>query len=196
VSSEVDKKTVSELCQIPPETPVKHRDLRGHSDAHRCCGKSLIGSALVRFGVRQHARAESISKRAPSTARTSLLFRINGLRAVRQRLSHTLARSERFARSRFPSGVCSLTRTCVRRNGVRPRDVVRSLTASGQRSVATHAPARTCRRTVRDRKPAQYAVLERRKRLASEPHQSIGIVANDLRAPERNVANELRSRAR
>ena len=43
---------VSELCQIPPETPVKHRDLRAHSDAHRCCGKSLMGSALVRVGVR------------------------------------------------------------------------------------------------------------------------------------------------
>jgi hypothetical protein len=27
---------------------------------------------LVGFGVRQHARAESISKRAPSTTRTSL----------------------------------------------------------------------------------------------------------------------------
>ena len=55
---------VSELCQIRPETTVKHRGLRGHSDAHRYCGKSLIGSALVGFGVRQHARAESISKRA------------------------------------------------------------------------------------------------------------------------------------
>ena len=48
--------TVSELCHMPPETPVKHRRLRGHPDAYQCCGKSLIGSALVRFGVRQHAR--------------------------------------------------------------------------------------------------------------------------------------------
>ena len=31
-----------------------------------------MGSVLVRFGVRQHARPESISKRAPSTTRTSL----------------------------------------------------------------------------------------------------------------------------
>jgi len=31
---------VSELCQIPLEIPGKHRDLGGHSDAHRCCGKS------------------------------------------------------------------------------------------------------------------------------------------------------------
>jgi hypothetical protein len=30
--------------------------------------KSLIEHALVGFGVRQHARAESISKRAPSSA--------------------------------------------------------------------------------------------------------------------------------
>ena len=55
---------MSELCQIPPETTVKHHRLRGHVDAYRCCGKSLIGSALVGFSVRQHARAESISKRA------------------------------------------------------------------------------------------------------------------------------------
>ena len=52
---EVGIRIVSELCQMPPQTPVKHRDLRGHSDAHRCCVKSLIGSALVGFGVRQHA---------------------------------------------------------------------------------------------------------------------------------------------
>ena len=63
---------MSEVCHIPPETRGKHRDLRGHADAHRCCVKSLIGSALVGFGVRQHARPESISKRAPSTTRTSL----------------------------------------------------------------------------------------------------------------------------
>ena len=55
-----------------PETPVKHRRLRGHVDAYRCCVKSLIGSALVGFDVRQHARAESISKRAQSTTLTSL----------------------------------------------------------------------------------------------------------------------------
>jgi hypothetical protein len=64
--------TVSELCHIPRETHGKHRDLRGYAEAHRCCGKALIGSALVGFGVRQHARPESISKRAPSTTRTSL----------------------------------------------------------------------------------------------------------------------------
>ena len=52
-----------------------------HIDAHRCCSKSLTGGVLVGFGVRQHARAESISKRAPSTTRTSLrVFRIYHLR--------------------------------------------------------------------------------------------------------------------
>jgi hypothetical protein len=63
VGRSVERHFVSELCQRRPQTPVKHHDLRGHSDAHRCCGKSLMGSALVRFGVRQHARPESISKR-------------------------------------------------------------------------------------------------------------------------------------
>jgi hypothetical protein len=59
---------VSELCQIPLETSGKHRDLREHAEAPSCCGKSLMESALVRVGVRQHARTESISKRAPSSA--------------------------------------------------------------------------------------------------------------------------------
>src|SRR4051794_32136640 len=63
---------VSELCHIPPETLGRHLHLREHSDAHRCRGKSLMGTALVGVGVRQHARRESISKRAPSTTRTSL----------------------------------------------------------------------------------------------------------------------------
>jgi hypothetical protein len=72
---------VSELCHIPPETPGKHLHLRRHVDAYRCWVKSLIGSALVGFGVRQHSRRESISKRAPSTTRPSLPFRINHLRS-------------------------------------------------------------------------------------------------------------------
>ena len=71
-----------ELCHIPAETLGKHRHLRGDADAHRCCGKSLMGTALAGFGVPQHARAESISKRAPSTTRTSLrVFRISSLQA-------------------------------------------------------------------------------------------------------------------
>jgi hypothetical protein len=39
---------VSELCQIPRETPVKHRDLRGHSDAHRL-RKVVDGSGVGAF---------------------------------------------------------------------------------------------------------------------------------------------------
>jgi hypothetical protein len=42
-SCEVRSNSVSELCHMPPETPVKHRDSRGDSDAHHCCGKSLSG---------------------------------------------------------------------------------------------------------------------------------------------------------
>jgi hypothetical protein len=73
---------VSKLCHTPPETHGKHQHLRGHAHAHHCCVKSLIGSALVGFRTRQHARRESISKRAPSTTRTSLrAFRISSLRA-------------------------------------------------------------------------------------------------------------------
>jgi hypothetical protein len=66
--SELKSVFVSELCHMPPETPLKHRDLREQSDADSCCVKSLIGSALVGIRVRQHPRRESISKRTPSSA--------------------------------------------------------------------------------------------------------------------------------
>src|SRR5688572_20063395 len=69
VSRELELVFVSELCHVPPETPGRHRDLRGHADAHRCCGKSLRGTALVSVDARQHARPASLSKRAPSTSR-------------------------------------------------------------------------------------------------------------------------------
>lgn len=36
-----------------------NRDLRGHADTYRRCATSLIRTALVGFGVRQHARAGS-----------------------------------------------------------------------------------------------------------------------------------------
>ena len=71
-ASEPRIEIVSELCHIPPATLGYHRDLRGHAEADRCCAKSLLGNALVRFSVRQHARRESISKRARSTTPTSL----------------------------------------------------------------------------------------------------------------------------
>src|SRR5262245_39664462 len=66
-----------------PQTPGQYGDLRGHVDAYRCCVKSLIARGLVGFRARQHARAESISKRARSTTPPSLRFRINKLRTVK-----------------------------------------------------------------------------------------------------------------
>ena len=92
---------MSELCHIPSETPGKHRGLRGHSDAHRCCGKSLIGSALVRFSVRQHARAESISKRASSNVLRSLTV-VSSIDAAGATADH---RRSRGANSRYRRGV-------------------------------------------------------------------------------------------
>src|SRR5206468_2583318 len=62
LSPQLTTRIVSELCHIPPETWGQHQHLRGHVHEHRCCGKSLIGSALVGFRVRQHAPRESISK--------------------------------------------------------------------------------------------------------------------------------------
>jgi hypothetical protein len=58
-----------------------------------------MGSALVRFDVRQHARAESISKRAPSTTRTSLRFRINNLQPRTDRDHDDCDKSSNLARS-------------------------------------------------------------------------------------------------
>jgi hypothetical protein len=48
-----------------------------------------MGSALVRVGVRQHARPESISKRAPSTVATakSIGARLTSCSVVRDRCS-------------------------------------------------------------------------------------------------------------
>ena len=68
--------SVSELCHIPADTLVKHCHLRGHADADYCCGKSMIESALVGLDVRQPARPESISKRAPSTTPTRTSLRL------------------------------------------------------------------------------------------------------------------------
>jgi len=48
--------------------PGASAEVSVHRVRTHCCGKSLIGTVLVGFGVRQHARAESLSKRAPSSA--------------------------------------------------------------------------------------------------------------------------------
>jgi len=138
------------------ETPVTYRDLRRHSDAHQCCGKSLVRSALVRVGVRQQARPESISKRAPSSAsarvgvwaratarclavaasprrrtttRTSLRFRINGLRAVRNSVAQKSSFNLAVAKCALYTAVCSEAGSFRHRNCVRPSDLLRSLTA-------------------------------------------------------------------
>lgn len=54
-SAQVADRIVSELCHMPPETPVKYCRLRGHVDADRCCGKSLMGTALVGVAARCYA---------------------------------------------------------------------------------------------------------------------------------------------
>ena len=74
--AEVPTAIVSELCHIPPETPGTHRDLRGHVAAHRCCGKSLIGSALVGCAS---ARASGFNFQAcPVSVRTSVSVNASG----------------------------------------------------------------------------------------------------------------------
>lgn len=71
---------VSELCQIRPQTPIKDRELRGHSDAHRCCGKSL-GGECVGACRRASARAAGIYFQACAIDHSAISpFRINHLR--------------------------------------------------------------------------------------------------------------------
>ena len=50
----------------------------------------------MRFGVRQHARAESISKRAPSTTRTSLRSESTTCERSDVRLSHAVGPFAQF----------------------------------------------------------------------------------------------------
>jgi len=119
---------VSELCHIPPETQGKHRDLRGRAEAHRCCGRLLIGSALVGFGVRQHAPPESISKRAPSTARTSLRLESTICERRTTIIAHA-GGSRSLRRILFAVTGFGAHDTDVRANCVRPLNVPRSLTA-------------------------------------------------------------------
>jgi hypothetical protein len=78
--------------QIVPQrvsTLDKHRHLRGHTKKDVPGVMSLKRLWKMRFGTSAHCSSASLSKRAPSTTRTSLrLFRINDLRAVCRRLSH------------------------------------------------------------------------------------------------------------
>ncbi len=78
-----DSKIWCQNCVTYLSNPRHTPSFTGPRRRIRCCGKSLIGSALVKFNVRQHARRESISKRASSTTRTSLhVFRIALYRLV------------------------------------------------------------------------------------------------------------------
>jgi hypothetical protein len=122
-------RTVSELCHIPPSNPAEQRHLARYANAHRCCDKLLMGTVLVGFGVRQHARRESISKRARSTTPTSLHFRINDLRAAWNRIAQNLP--SRISDSACPVVpiVCKHARRDENTNCVRPSNVARSLTA-------------------------------------------------------------------
>jgi len=138
-------RTVSDTLRTPP---VKHGDLRGHADAHRCCGKSLIGSALVGFGVRQHARAESISKRAPSTTRTSL------------HLDSTICEGSATRLSRIHRA-CLAFRWGLRNRNACAEDSKESVPLLGQTSF-THGQARQHGRSSRARAASEWKGGRRR----------------------------------
>ena len=86
--------------------------------------KSLIGSALVGLDVRQHARAESISKRAQSTTLTSLRLESGTYEQSSQIIAHAGHRRSVFvdhvsnqqlasARSASPLELCQTVKSCL-----------------------------------------------------------------------------------
>jgi hypothetical protein len=106
VSAEVGIRIVSELCHIPPETLGKHRLLRGHADAHRCCGKSLIGECVGGFRCAS-ARASGINFQACSFNHSDISpFRINELQSVRNSVAQNLPSRTSDPRCRVDPVVC------------------------------------------------------------------------------------------
>src|SRR5829696_6810015 len=70
----------------------------------------------------------TLSKRAPSTTRTSLRFRINNLRAARRQFIARRRRMHASSTSPLNPTAYGLRTATVRRNCVRPRNLLRSLT--------------------------------------------------------------------
>ncbi len=119
-----------------------------------------MGDALVGFGVRQHARTESISKRARSTTPTSL--RLESTTCGRSR---TVSRKTLLQIAQFLDAIQIQWFTDVCRfdgplNCVRPRSVLRSLTAISLQAVAYRsglnklpaAPIESSRETIHKRR--------------------------------------------
>src|SRR5262247_2830401 len=71
----------------------------------------------------------TLSKRAPSTTRTSLHFRINGLRTVWNSVAQNPPSNPAAPQMDLSSAICALASTNCVGNCVRPSNVVRSLRA-------------------------------------------------------------------
>jgi hypothetical protein len=110
-SMQMQIRIVSELCHIRPSNPDEERHLRRHTGAHRCCAKSLIKTALVGFRVRQHARTESISKRAPW--RKAAVHRTGACRRTdRERDPAHVGCLQRPSGQRVDAGSCEQSGVC------------------------------------------------------------------------------------
>jgi hypothetical protein len=108
-------------------------------------GKSLIGGALVGFGVRQQARAESISKRAPSSAsahvrRSARATRDVAPKRLRREGGHPLGDL-----STLESITCSCGSSEQTANCVTPRNAPRSLTGISSIAAVMLIVVRHCR---------------------------------------------------
>ena len=83
-SRRTDSSEVGELCRNCVRSPRKHRQTATFTGSHReafCGGKSLNRLCEEMFRCCSMRSPESFSKRAPSTTRPSLRFRINHLRS-------------------------------------------------------------------------------------------------------------------
>jgi hypothetical protein len=107
----------------------EHRGLRTHIKASVWKAKSLTACGLRRLEVGQCGSPGLLSKRAPSTTRPSLRFRINELRAVLKSVAQNPLTSSTVSRFRLYSAVCGLPPREHGGNCDRPPNALRRLTA-------------------------------------------------------------------
>jgi hypothetical protein len=153
----------------------------------------------VGLDVRQHARADSISKRAPSTTRTSLHFGINGLRAVRNSVAKKSSFNLAVAKCAFYSAVYGRARREHRENCDRPSNLSRSLTPICIRfNRSCHRRARAVdggrRRQARRASVTQREALARRAAAAGVAIQTLSSFRGRRERARRNRARIRRHR--
>jgi hypothetical protein len=163
VCAQVATRVVSELCQIPCETPTKQRDLQGHAEAHRCCGNSLRElryCVLVCVSTRRRNRFPSVLLPlghlsvwnqqlavSPASKNPNCVRRPNGARSLTVHFEYSRQRRLALVRAVFPA--------CANE-----RDETRAAPALaepkwGQPRNGGHSPERHCCESLETRGPVE-----------------------------------------